>query len=64
MVQNKIVLSNQEMEVISKLDCNNRLVKGHVFLWNGATDWHDLWDENKKLVKWVKIGERFIKILD
>lgn len=63
-VQNKIVLSNEEMEVISKLDCGNRLVKGHVFLWNGATDWHDLWDENKKLVKWVKIGTRFIKVLD
>lgn len=63
-VQNKIVLSNEEMEVISKLDCGNRLVKGHVFLWSGAIDWHDLWDENKKLVKWVKIGTRFIKVLD
>lgn len=64
MVQNKIVLSGDEMETISKLDCDNRLVKGHVFLWNGATDWHDLWDESKKLVKWVKLGERFVKVID
>lgn len=64
MVQNKIVLSSDEMETISKLDCDNRLVKGHVFLWNGATDWHDLWDEGKKLVKWIKLGERFVKVLD
>lgn len=64
MVQNKIVLSRDEMETISKLDCDNRLVKGHVFLWNGATDWHDLWDEGKKLVKWIKLGERFVKVLD
>lgn len=64
MVQNKIVLSREEMETISKLDCDNRLVKGHVFLWNGATDWHDLWDEGEKLVKWIKLGERFVKVLD
>lgn len=64
MVQNKIVLSREEMETISKLDGDNRLVKGHVFLWNGATDWHDLWDEGKKLVKWIKLGERFVKVLD
>lgn len=63
-VQNKIVLSRDEMETISNLDCDNRLVKGHVFLWNGATDWHDLWDEGKKLVKWIKLGERFVKVID
>lgn len=64
MVQNKIVLSGEEMKSISNLDCGNRLVKGHVFLWNGATDWHDLWDEGKKLVKWIKLGERFVKVID
>lgn len=64
MVQNKIVLSQDEMDVISSLDCGNRLVKGHVFLWNGATDWRDLWDESNKLVKWIKKGEEFVKAID
>ena len=32
------------------LERNNRLVKGHVFLWPGAKDWHDLWDEDGKIV--------------
>lgn len=64
MVRNKIVLSSDEMETISKLNCDNRLVKGHVFLWNGATNWHDLWDEGNKLVKWIKLGERFVKVVD
>ena len=29
----------------------SRLVKGHVFLWPGAKDWHDLWDEDGVIVK-------------
>ncbi len=43
-------LSQEEMEKIKPLDCNNRLVKGHVFLWPGAKDWHDLWDEDGVIV--------------
>ena len=39
-------LSDEEMEIISTLERNNRLVKGQVVLWEGAKDWHDLWDED------------------
>jgi len=37
-------LTAQEMEAISKIDKNNRLIKGQVFLWEGAKGWEDLWD--------------------
>lgn len=39
-------LSDDEMATISTLERNNRLVKGQVFLWPGADDWHALWDED------------------
>lgn len=39
-------LTDEEMAAISALECGNRLVKGQVFLWEGADDWHDLWDED------------------
>ncbi len=38
-------LSPQEIEQMSCVDKNCRLIKGHVFLWPSAHDWHDLWDE-------------------
>ncbi len=38
-------LTKEEMAVIATLECGNRLVKGQVFLWEGARDWHELWDE-------------------
>ena len=44
-------LTEEEMETIKSLDKNNRLIKGHVFLWEGAKDWHDLWDEDGVIVK-------------
>ena len=43
-------LTDEEMQIISTLECNNRLVKGQVFLWEGANDWHDLWDEDGVIV--------------
>ncbi len=43
-------LSDAEMATIATLERNNRLVKGQVFLWPGATDWHDLWDEDGVIV--------------
>ena len=43
-------LTDDEMKVISTLEKNNRLVKGQVFLWAGANDWHDLWDEEGVIV--------------
>ena len=39
-------LTDEEMQAISALECGSRLVKGQVFLWKGAGDWHDLWDED------------------
>ena len=43
-------LTEDEMKVIATLEKNNRLVKGQVFLWAGANDWHDLWDEDGVIV--------------
>lgn len=44
-------LTSDEMDRMNSLDKNNRLVKGQVFLWEGAKDWHDLWDEDGVIVK-------------
>ena len=44
-------LTESEMKILSTLECNNRLVKGQVFLWEGADDWHDLWDEDGTIVQ-------------
>lgn len=41
-------LTEEEMEIISGLDRNNRLIKGQVFLWEGASGWEDLWDMDVK----------------
>ena len=43
-------LTDAEMATIATLERGNRLVKGQVFLWPGANDWHDLWDENGVIV--------------
>jgi diketogulonate reductase-like aldo/keto reductase len=37
-------LTEQEMTDLATIDRNCRLIKGHVFLWPGATSWEDLWD--------------------
>lgn len=37
-------LTAAEMSAINQIDRQCRLVKGHVFLWNSAKDWNDLWD--------------------
>ena len=37
-------LSEEEMKKIEKADKNCRLIKGQVFLWEGANGWQDLWD--------------------
>ncbi len=39
-------LTGDEMAALAAVDRNCRLIKGQVFLWDGATDWHDLWDED------------------
>ena len=37
-------LTAQEMEAISGIDKQCRLIKGQVFLWQSAKGWEDLWD--------------------
>lgn len=39
-------LSDDEMAEIKAIDRNCRFIKGQVFLWPSAKDWHDLWDED------------------
>lgn len=37
-------LTADELAAIAKIDRNCRLIKGQVFLWQGAKNWEDLWD--------------------
>jgi diketogulonate reductase-like aldo/keto reductase len=39
-------LSDEDMRAIAGIDKNNRLIKGHVFLWKDGQTWEDLWDVN------------------
>jgi len=41
----ELSLTEAEMLAIGEIDRNCRLIKGHVFLWEGAKDWTDLWDD-------------------
>ena len=43
-------LTDQEMEAIRREDKNCRLIKGQVFLWEGARGWEDLWDMDGEIV--------------
>lgn len=44
-------LTDAEMQTLSAADKQCRLIKGQVFLWPGAADWHDLRDENGTITK-------------
>ena len=44
-------LTEAEMEEIARIDKNCRLIKGQVFLWEGAQGWEDLWDLDGNIVK-------------
>jgi alcohol dehydrogenase (NADP+) len=44
-------LSDGEMKRIASIDKNCRLIKGQVFLWDGAKDWEDLWDLGGTIAK-------------
>lgn len=37
-------LTGDDMNAIAAIDKNCRLIKGQVFLWEGARGWEDLWD--------------------
>ena len=45
-------LTDGEMRKIAAADKNCRLIKGQVFLWEGARDWHALWDEDGQISGW------------
>jgi alcohol dehydrogenase (NADP+) len=42
-------LTEEEMHGIARIDKNNRLIKGQVFLWEGAKGWQDLWDPDGQI---------------
>jgi diketogulonate reductase-like aldo/keto reductase len=42
-------LTEQDMRDIARIDRNCRLIKGQVFLWNGAHSWEDLWDVDRRI---------------
>lgn len=39
-------LTGDELALLSEAESGNRLIKGQVFLWEGAKGWQDLWDED------------------
>lgn len=39
-------LTDEDMAELSTINKNNRLIKGHVFLWKDGQTWEDLWDMN------------------
>ncbi|NLY91461.1 MAG: aldo/keto reductase [Firmicutes bacterium] len=45
-------LTDEEMEAIAAIDKNCRLIKGQVFLWEGAKGWEDLWDPDGIIPGW------------
>ena len=44
-------LTAEDMENLSKIDKQCRLIKGQVFLWKSAKSWEDLWDLNGEITK-------------
>lgn len=47
----KDLLTEEEMKEMETVDCNSRLIKGQVFLWEGAKSWEDLWDLDGTIVQ-------------
>ena len=44
-------LTDEEMTALAGIDMNDRLIKGHVFLWPGARNWEELWDVGGKITE-------------
>lgn len=44
-------LTDAEMKILEGVDKNCRLIKGQVFLWEGAKSWETLWDLDGKIKK-------------
>ena len=45
------LLTDEEMKELEAVDKKCRLIKGQVFLWDGAKGWEDLWDMNGKITR-------------
>ena len=45
-------LTREEMDMMKNTERNCRLIKGQVFLWEGAKSWLDLWDVNGVIPGW------------
>lgn len=51
-----IQLTPDEVHRMRSVDRNNRLIKGHVFLWEGAGSWLELWDVDGTIPGWQGYG--------
>ena len=49
-------LTAAELLELATADRDNRLIKGQVFLWEGAGDWRDLWDVDGIIPGWGGYG--------
>ena len=49
-------LSPEELDLMRSAERNSRLIKGQVFLWNGAASWLDLWDVDGTIPGWNGYG--------
>jgi len=47
----KLNISDEEMLQMAAIDKNCRLIKGQVFLWEGAQGWEDLWDLDGRIAE-------------
>ena len=45
-------ITDEELKLLEEADQNCRLVKGQVFLWEGAKGWEDLWDLDGTIPGW------------
>ena len=50
-------LSPAEVAALRSVDRNSRLIKGQVFLWEGADSWLDLWDVDGTIPTWNGYAE-------
>ena len=49
-------LSAGELEALRTVDSTSRLIKGQVFLWDGAQSWLDIWDVDGTIPGWNGYG--------
>lgn len=50
----KIYSDILRQELIPTMSCTEPIVKGQVFLWEGADGWEDLWDVDGTDADWKK----------